>query len=192
MLRMTGQMLALAGLLALAAAAKAEPIAELPAAVPTFDRICLAGGIDPAARPAALAAAGWQKSATVTVNVPKLEISRAIERNYVFSKPEALEQWSGTVDGRPATVLLARFPAKRRYPNLCAFLVEGVRNALPYSDAARAAFTRFGIKGKSVDLVHYFEFAGKVGPDQHPARGELFSRSQATGGRETMHLYLAY
>ena len=178
--------------LALPATAQAEPVAELPSAVATFDKLCLAGGLEPAARPAALAAAGWRKADAVRLNVSKLEISRAIDRNYDFSKPEAVEQWDGTVDGRPASVVLARFPAKRRYPHLCALTAEGVRNALPYSDAARTAFTTFGIKGKSVDLVHYFEFAGKVGPDQHPARGELFSRSQVSGGRDTMHLYLAY
>lgn len=170
----------------------AAPAAEVPSAVVTFNKLCLAGGLDPAARSAALTASGWQKAPMVSINVPKLGISKAIDRSYDFSKPELTEQWTGTVDGRPANVVLARFHAKRRYTNLCALTIEGVRNAMPYSDELKSAFASFGIKGKSVDLVHYFEYAGKVGADKHPVRGEIFTRSQATGGRETMHVYVAY
>jgi hypothetical protein len=173
-------------------AAAAQPVAELPTAVATFDKVCLAGGLDPAARPTSLMAAGWQKAHAASIDVRKLGISKAIDTNFDFSKPELTEQWNGTIDGRPASVLLARFPAKRRYMNLCALTVEGVRNAMPYSDQLKAAFGTFGIKGKSVDLVHYFEYAGKVGVEKHPVRGEIFTRSQATGGRETMHVYVAY
>ena len=179
-------------LLTIGTAATAQPAAELPSAVATFEKVCLAGGLDPAARPASLAAAGWRKAATTSIDVRKLGISKAIDRSYDFSKPELAEQWDGTVDGRSASVLLARFPAKRRYTSLCALTVEGVRNAMPYSDQLKAAFGSFGIKGKSVDLVHYYEYAGKVGADKHPVRGEIFTRSQATGGRDTMHIYVAY
>lgn len=178
--------------LATATGALAASVAEVPSAVSTFSRLCLAGGIDPAARSASLAAAGWQKASTAEIDVPKLGISKAIERNYDFSKPETTEQWNGTVDGRPAHVVLARFDAKRRYPNLCAIVIEGVRQAMPYHDELEVAFRSFGIKGKSVDLVHYFEYAGKIGTDKHPVRGEIFTRSQATGGRDTMHIYVAY
>lgn len=178
--------------LATGTGAMAAPAAEVPSAVATFNTLCLVGGIDPAARSASLTAAGWQKAPTASINVPKLGISKAIDRNYDFSKPEATEQWAGAVDGRPANVVLARFPAKRRYTNLCALTVEGVRNAMPYSDELKSAFGSFGIKGKSVDLVHYFEYAGKIGADKHPVRGEIFTRSQATGGRDTMHIYVAY
>lgn len=186
-----GQAIALMTL-CIGTATAAEPVAELPSAVATFGKVCLAGGLDPAARPAALAAAGWQKAAATSVDVPKLGISKAIDRNYDFRKPEASEQWSGTIDGRPANVILARFDAKRRYPNLCALTVDDVRNAMPYSTELKTAFETFGIKGKSVDLVHYFEFAGKVGADKHPVRGEIFTRSLATGGRDAMHVYVAY
>lgn len=178
--------------LALGTAAAAQPVAELPTAIATFDKICLAGGLDPAARPASLTAAGWQKAPAATIDVRKLGISKAIDTSYDFSKAEQTEQWNGTLDGRPASVVLARFPAKRRYTNLCALTVEGVRNAMPYSDQLKAAFATFGIKGKSVDLVHYYEYAGKVGAEKHPVRGEIFTRSQATGGRDTMHVYVAY
>lgn len=178
--------------LILGPAATAQPAAELPSAVATFGKLCLAGGLDPAARPTALSTAGWLKAATTSIDVPKLAVSKAIDRNYDFSKPETTEQWSGTLDGRPANVALARFGSKRRYLNLCALTVEGVRNAMPYGDELKTLFENFGIKGKSVDLVHYYEYAGKVGSDKHPVRGEIFTRSLATGGRDTMHIYVAY
>jgi len=178
--------------LTLSAAAAAQPTAELPSAVATFGKLCLAGGLDPAARSTALSSAGWHKTETTNIDVPKLAISKAIDRNYDFSKPEATEQWNGTLDGRPASAVLASFDSKRRYSNLCALTVEGVRNAMPYGEELKTAFEAFGIKGKSVDLVHYYEYAGKVGSDKHPVRGEIFTRSLATGGRDTMHIYVAY
>lgn len=188
---MTRFAIALIGLTA-ATSSWAQPALEVPSAVQTFKQVCLTGGLDPAARPAALTAAGWTQNAATTADVPKLAISKAIELNYDFSKPTTTQQWSGTVDGRPATVVLATFPEKRRYRNLCAFIVDGVANAMPYSDDLETAFKEFGIKGKSVDLVHYFEFAGKVGPTKHPVRGEIFTRSLASGAKNSMHIYVAY
>ncbi|WP_088182009.1 hypothetical protein [Sphingobium sp. Z007] len=172
--------------------AVAEPVAEVPGAVAAFQRVCLAGGVDPAAPAAKLAAAGGVKDATVTIDVPALAISRAISKNYDFSKPLAVEQWSGSVDGRTAKFVIASFPEKRRYPHLCALVVDGVASALPYADDLKAAFKSFGIGAKSVDLVHYFEYAGKVGSDNHPVRGEIFTRSQASGAEKSMHIYVAY
>ncbi len=166
--------------------------AEVPSVVSTFAKICLAGGVDPSARLAALSAAGWSKNETTYIDVPSLAISKAIERNYDFSKPVSVDNWSGPIDGREAKIVLATFAAKSRYPNLCALTVDGIKNAMPYGGELRAAFRAFGIGGKSVDLVHYYEFAGKVGPDKHPVRGEIFSRSQASGGEDSMHIYVAY
>ena len=166
--------------------------AEVPSAVSTFAKICLSGGLDPAARAATLAAESWTKEPTATVDVPKLAISKAIEQNYDFSKPITVEQWAGTIDGRSAKVVLATFPEKRRYPNLCALTVDGIKNAMPYGGELRDAFKAFGIGGKSVDLAHYYEFAGKVGEGKHPVRGEVFSRSLASGGFNSMHIYVAY
>ena len=96
------------------------------------------------------------------------------------------------IDGRPAKVILATFPAKRRYPNLCALVVDGVSNAMPYGDDLKMAFKAFGIDRKSVDLVHYYEFSGKVGTEKHPVRGEIFTRSRASGDAKSMHIYVAY
>ena len=166
--------------------------AEVPTAVSTFAKLCLAGGIDPAARPIALSEAGWVRSSDGYIDVPKLSISKAIERNYDFSKPQTTDNWSGTIDGRDAKIVLASFAAKNRYPNICALTIEDIKNAMPYGGELRAAFKEFGIGGKSVDLVHYFEFAGKVGPEKHPVRGEVFTRSFTTGGKNTMHIYIAY
>ena len=175
-----------------ASAAQAQPQAELPSVVSTFEKTCLSGGLDPAARPVALQQAGWTKDAAPDITVKNLGISRAIEVNYDFSKPDAVEQWSSTIDGKRARVVLASFPTKRRYPNLCALVVDDVTNALPYGNDLRTAFKSFGIGGKSVDLVHYYEFAGKVGADKHPVRGEIFTRSLASGAKNSMHIYVAY
>jgi hypothetical protein len=173
--------------------ARAEPEAEYPSAVATFARICLVPGVNPADRLAALAGdSGWKEDAKPSVEVSRMGVSKAIDQNYNFAKPQGVRQWSGQIDGKPARLVLASFGAKERYPNLCALVLDGVRNALPYSDETKAAFKAWGIGGKSVDLVHYFEFAGKVGPDKHPARGELFTRSLAGQAKETTHLYLAY
>ena len=172
--------------------ARAELVAEYPSAVPSLERVCLSGGADPTARPAALAQAGWAKAASTSVDVAKLNISRAIDKNFDFAKPDAVEQWSGTIDGRKASVVLATYPAKRRYPHLCALVMEGVSNAMPYGDSLKSAFKTFGIGGKSVDLVHYYEFAGKIGADKHPVRGEILTRSLAGLTKDTMHIYVAY
>jgi hypothetical protein len=173
--------------------ALADPEAEYPSAVASFAKVCLVPGVNPADRLAALAGdAGWKEDASPSVDVPRIGVSKAIDHNYNFAKPAAVRQWSGQIDGKPARFVLASFAAKERYPNLCALVLEGVRNALPYSNETKAAFKSWGIGGKSVDLVHYFEFAGKVGPDKHPARGELFTRSLAGQAKETTHLYLAY
>jgi hypothetical protein len=180
-----------AALLALPVAANAQN-AEVPSAVPTFAKICLAGGVDPTARLSALSAAGWVRNDATYIDVPSLAISKAIERNYDFSKPISVDNWSGTIDGREAKIVLATFAAKSRYPNLCAMTVDGIKNAMPYGGELRTAFKEFGIGGKSVDLVHYYEFAGKVGAEKHPVRGEIFSRSVASGGEDSMHIYVAY
>lgn len=174
------------------AAAFAQPTTEAPAAVQAFEANCLAGGLDPAARPAALTAAGWTKDASATVDTAGFNISRAIERNFDFAKPDAVEQWSGVVGGKGAKIVLASFPEKRRYPHLCALVVDGIDNAMPYADGLKNAFKSFGIGRKSVDLVHYFEFSGKVGAEKHPVRGEVFSRSQVSGDPKSMHIYVAY
>lgn len=174
------------------ASAQAQDV-EYPSAVAAFTKVCLVPGVNPADRIAALAGdAGWKEDAASNVDLAKMSLSRAIDKNYSFAKPQAVRQWSGQIDGKPARFVLASFDAKNRYPNLCALVLEGVRNAMPYSAATRAAFKDWGIGGKSVDLVHYFEFAGKVGADKHPARGELFTRSLAGQSKETTHLYLAY
>ena len=178
--------------IALAVPARAEVTAEVPSAVAAFERACLSGGIDPAARPAALKEMGWTKDPTVAVDIPKLGISKSIQRNYDFSKPDNTEQWSSKIDGRAARIVLAGFAAKRRYPNICALVIDDVSNAMGYSDSLKAAFKTFGIGGKSVDLVHYFEYAGKLGADQHPVRGEIFTRSLASGASKSMHIYVAY
>jgi len=184
-----------AGLMVLATGAAAEKAQEpdYPSVVPSFEQICLMPGFDPADRLAAIgAASGWREDESVTVDIPKMSISRTISQNYSFANVAEARQWTGMIDGQPARIVLARFAGKPRYPNLCALVLEGPSNAMPFGSALRAAFKTFGIGGKSVDLVHYFEYAGKVGADKHPVRGEIFSRSLSGQIKETTHIYVAY
>jgi hypothetical protein len=179
--------------LLLTSPASAEPVAEYPSLVPTFTQLCLADGVDAAAQAARVSSApGWQVDARVTVDIPQMEISRAIEHNYSFKKVISSQQWSGTVNGAPARLVLATFPDNQRYKHMCALVIDNVENALPYGGDLRTAFKTFGIGAKSVDLVHYYEFAGKVGPDKHPVRGEIFTRSKGGLGPKSTHIYVAY
>lgn len=184
--------LALAALLPATAAAAAEPAPEYPSAVQAFLDACVTGELSASAREAALKAGGWTEVAAPTLDVPKFAISKAIERNFDYSKPLSVRQWSKSVDGAPVQAVLATFPAGRRYPTLCALTFPNVKAAWPYRDAFEAGVKPLGLKGKSVDLPHYYEFSGKVGADRKPARAEIFSRSQAPGEKNAMHLYIAF
>jgi len=184
-------LLALALLLPTAATA-AEAPPEYPSAVQTFLDACVVGELTAPAREAALLAGGWTPVSVPTVDVPKFAISKAIDRNFDYSKPVSVRQWTKTVDGAPVQAVLATFPAGRRYPTLCALTFPNVKAAWPYDDAFEAGVKPLGLKGKSTDLPHYYEYSGKVGPDKRPARAEIFSRSQASGEKNSMHLYIAF
>ncbi|MFL6863297.1 MAG: hypothetical protein ACJ8DZ_09880 [Allosphingosinicella sp.] len=185
------RLLALASLVA-ATAAAAETPPEYPSAVQTFLDACVTGELSAAARAAALRAGGWTELPSPTLDVPKFGISKAIERNFDYSKPASVRQWTKQVDGSPVQAVLATFPAGRRYPTLCALTFPNVKAAWPYDDAFEAGVKPLGLKGKSTDLPHYYEYSGKVGPDKRPARAEIFSRSQASGDKNSMHLYIAF
>jgi len=172
------------------AAAEAPP--EYPSAVQTFLDACVTGELSPSAREAAIQSAGWTPVATPTVDVAKFGISKAIERNFDYSKPVTVRQWTKMVDGSPVQAVLATFPAGRRYPTLCALTFPNVKAAWPYDDAFEAGVKAIGLKGKSTDLPHYYEYSGKIGPEKRPARAEIFSRSQASGEKNSMHLYIAF
>lgn len=179
------------GLAATVASAQRPP--EYPSIVPLFDKTCLSGELSMAARESGIVADGrWTSVATPVVNVPGFNISRAIEKNFDFSKPESVKEWERIVDGTRVRVVLAQFPAKRRYPVLCAFVVANVQHGWPYDDAFEASVKAIGLKGKSTDLPHYFEYSGKVGPTKRPVRAELFGRTQAVTDKTSMHLYVAY
>jgi hypothetical protein len=166
---------------------------EYPSAVKTFQRVCLTPGTVPEDRLAAIGSeTGWVEDPSVSYDVPKLGISKTIEQNYSFAKVASARQWSGDMDGHKAHFIFATFEGKQRYPNLCALILDGPRNAMAYADELKAAFKTFGIGGKSVDLVHYYEFAGKIGPEKHPVRGEIFTRSLSGSSKQTTHIYVAY
>jgi hypothetical protein len=183
---------ACAALCVLAAApAAAEVQAEYPGVVTEFERACVAGELSVAARETAFASNGWTAE-TPDVDVPKFGISKAIDRNFDYSKPDSVKQWSRVMDGAKVRAVLATFPGKRRYPTLCAFVVPGVKAGWPYNDAFKAIVKSVGLKGKSTDLPHYFEYSGKVGPDKRPVRAEVFGRTQAVADKNALHLYIAF
>jgi hypothetical protein len=173
-----------------AAPATAEPVAEYPNVVGEFLKGCTEGELTATAREAALAANGWTK-AEVTIDPKALNISRAIDKNFDFAKPVTVSQWTKTIDGAPTSAIVATYPEKRRYPSLCAIIVPDVKQGWTYHDAMQAGMQSLGIKGKSTDLPHYFEYASKLA-NGHPARAELFARSQALGQQKAMHLYIAF
>ncbi|MEA2998272.1 MAG: hypothetical protein QOK17_105 [Sphingomonadales bacterium] len=183
---------ALTLLLATAPVAAAEAPPEYPSAVPTFLDACVTGELSAAAREAAMQAQGWTAVAAPTIDVAKFGLSKAIERNFDYSKPVTVRQWMKLVDGSPVQAVLATFPAGRRYPTLCAVTFPNVKAAWPYDDAFEAGVKPLGLKGKSTDLPHYYEYSGKIGPEKRPARAEIFSRSQASGQKNSMHLYIAF
>jgi hypothetical protein len=176
--------------LACAGTAMAADGGEYPSAVPTFEKLCLASGTAPADQVEALTKEGWQRTDGGRIDRKALGLSRSVYGPSNFHKFELIGEWSGTFDERPAIAFVARLDRKKTALNLCGIVVEDVENAMPYYDAAKGGFQRYGLKGKSVDLVHYFEFEGKLAANQQYARGEIFSRSAATKNRRTMHIYV--
>lgn len=174
-------------------AAESSASSDYQSAVMAFQKICLVSGIDPKDRLVAIEADGrWKEETIVTVDIPKMGISKTISQNYSFAAPTSVRQWNGAIDDKKFRLVTATFGGKSRYPNLCAIVFEGADNAMPYGSSLRGAFKAFGIGGKSVDLVHYYEFAGKLGPDKNPVRGEIFSRSLSGQDQKTTHIYVAY
>jgi len=173
-----------------ASPALAEPTAEYPSLVGEFLKGCSEGELTAAAREAALASNGWTKG-DVSIDPKSLNISGAIDKNFDFAKPLTISQWSKTIDGKAMTALVATYPEKRRYPAICVMIAPDVQYGWTYSDALKAGMKGLGIKAKSTDLPHYFEYASKL-PDGRPVRAELFGRSQALGRQKAMHLYIAF
>ena len=170
-----------------------------PNLVPLFADTCLTPGVDHTDRQAKVdQLSGWQKRASVTLDVAGLQPSRAIGGKPRFDKVANATQWSGKVDGLKAEILLLSFEPKSSYRHACVLVVEGLDNAMDHGRILKDAFKAFGIGGKSVDLVHYFEFAGTLKPGKAPVatkqavHGEIFSRSQAGTTEKTTHIYVAY
>ncbi|MEO1711445.1 MAG: hypothetical protein AAFR70_14375 [Pseudomonadota bacterium] len=156
-------------------------------------------GVNHADRLAAVEGAeGWVASPTVTFDLEGLQPAPSIGAKPRFKRVTRSAQWNGEVDGRKASLLLLSFDEKSRYKNACVLMVEGLKNAMPYGCDLKEAFKAFGGGGKSVDLVHYFEFAGTLKPGENPVEaktkvhGEIFTRSQAGSIKETAHIYVAY
>lgn len=175
---------------AFASTAVAEVTPEYPSAAPAFLDACVSGELTAAARETAIAAGGWSEE-TPTVEVKNFGTSRAIDRNFDYSKPLSVRQWSRTIDGVQMRLVLASFDAKRRYPTLCALVVPNVKYGWVYRDAFEPAIKALGLKGKSTDLPHYFEYSGKVDGNR-PVRAEIFGRTLAVPEKNSMHLYIAF
>ncbi|MDJ0643723.1 MAG: hypothetical protein QNJ15_12990 [Erythrobacter sp.] len=156
-------------------------------------------GVDHADRLATVQAAeNWVASPTVTYDLEGLQPAPSIGAKARFKSVTKSAQWDGEIDGRKASFLLLTFDEKSRYKNACVLMVEGLKNAMPYGRDLKNAFKAFGGGGKSVDLVHYYEFAGTLKPGKQPVEaktkvhGEIFTRSQAGRIKETTHIYVAY
>ncbi|MEO9636316.1 MAG: hypothetical protein ABJF89_04015 [Parasphingorhabdus sp.] len=189
----------IATLIAFSSPALAEAEEESPNLVPAFAKTCLMPGVAHSDRIAALAAdETWETQESVSYDLIGLQPSRAIGSKPKFKHYTDAAQWDGEIDGRKASFLLLTFREKSRFRHACVLLVEGLRNAMPYGSDLKTAFKAFGAGGKSVDLVHYYEFAGTLKPGKHPVEakqkvhGEIFSRSQAGTMKETTHIYVAY
>lgn len=178
--------------LSMSAALSAQRPPEYPDAVPQFLKACAAGDLTAAAREASIAADNGWTVEPVSVDVEKFNLSGAVERNFDFSKPLSVKQWSRTVDGVPMRLVLATFPEKRHYPVLCSLVVPNVQHGWPYDDAFEAGVKAIGLKGKSTDLPHYFEYSGKVDGGKHPVRAEVSGRTRVVPDKNAMHLYIAF
>ncbi len=177
----------------------AQEVEEAPSLVPVFAESCLMPGVDHNDRSEQITGDGrWTLQDSVSVNIAGLGISRSMRSKPRFEDFVDATEWSGTIDGMDAKAVLISFEEDARFQHACVIVVEGLRNAMPFSDQLKDAFEGFGIKRKSVDLVHYYEFAGTLKPDEHPVddrhriHGEIFTRSQAGTIRNTAHIYVAY
>jgi hypothetical protein len=166
-------------------------IQQETATVELFESACTKGDISFEAREAAISSdPAWKPMDVMDIDVAKFSIVKSNSINFDYRNPIVQKQWSREFEGRTVRVVLARFDPKRRYPSLCAIVVPDVENALPYWDAFREASKAIGLKGKSVDLVHYVEYSGQ--PTGTPMRTDMFSRSQVLGGRKDMHMTLGF
>jgi len=59
------------------------------------------------------------------------------------------------------------------------------------SEAFADGIKSIGLKGKSTDLPHYFEYSGKVGGTK-PVRAEVSGRTRVVPDKNAMHLYIAF
>jgi hypothetical protein len=181
----------IAGAVLLAQPAAAQEGSEA-AAVALFQKTCVTGELTAAAREAAIAAdAGWEVTDAGALDMEAFATVPSPSRNFDYSDPTSVKHWTRRIDGQLVHAILATFPAKRRYPNLCAVIVPGVKNAMPYGEAFREAAKAAGLKGKSTDLPHYYEYSGKPQKDR-PVRAEIFSRSQVVAAPNAMHMYIAF
>ena len=176
-----------------AAAASAAPAPADPSMLPLFQKTCLNGDLTRAAREAAIIAdGGWTAEPAAPVHFDQLGTVKSLSPIYDFKKPADLKSWSRSVDGKTVRIVLATYnPKKSAYSTACALVVPNVKNVFAYYDGYKELMKSVGLKGKSNDLPHYFEFSGRLA-DGRKARGDLFSRSQVTGDRDTMHIYIAF
>jgi hypothetical protein len=184
--------------LVILAALAAAPFALAPASaaivpdtamVPLFVEACTAGTPGAEAIEARMDSDGaWTRVADTDLAVEEFGATEG--QMTEFRKPTGYKQWRRSVDGKEVRVVLASFGEKARYRTICALLVPDVKNALPYWDNFRDAMKTVGLKGKSVNLVHFQEFSGKLA-DGRKARGEMFSRSGVLADK-SMHMYIAF
>jgi len=160
--------------------------------VPLFVEACATGTPSAEAIEARMSGnAAWQRIADSDLAVEEFGTVKSMQPIGDFKKPAGYKQWRRTAGGKEVRVVLASFEGKGRYRNLCALLVPDVKNALPFMHPFRDAMRALGLKGKSIDLVHYEEFSGKLA-DGRKARGDIFSRTRVLEPGDNMHMYVAF
>lgn len=173
----------------IAPSALAAPPEADAAIVPLFEEACLSGGLNLAAREAAMASGGWE---AVPADGLKLKLLERNRNNIDFAKPETVRQWKRSVGGREVRTMLATFRGKGAYPIACAVLVPDVQYSWPYWEAFGDLLKPLGIKAKETDLPHYRGYGGKLA-DGRRARASIDSRSAVEpASKKLMHLLVAF
>lgn len=162
--------------------------------VPLFLETCTRGGVNGEAILAGIPTAGnWSELPEPTVEISALaQVPGGAAQADVFRGAESVRQWQRDVNGRRVSVVFATFPETGRYRHVCALIVPDVRNAGPYFSSMREGIESLGLSGRSTDLPHFQEYAGRLA-DRRRARADIFSRSRVVAGaRSMMHMYIAF
>jgi hypothetical protein len=173
----------------LPSAAAAQP-GEDETLVPLFLETCTRGGVHADSIIAGISAE-WTEVSTPNVELAGLAQVPGNGAQVDVRQPQSVRQWQRAWKDRQVSLVFATLPEGRTHRYVCAILVPDVRNAGPYLRPMAEGMQGLGLSGRSTDLPHFQEYAGRL-PDRRRARGDIFSRSRAVEARGTMHMYIAF